>query len=149
VSGLRVRTHGECGNSKFLFLFVCSFLLIELLMMVVVLVVVGLDVSGLVGVWFQVGCLLLAVLPATLAKLGTPLASSAVAVVLMAGVALSRFGLWTFDLVSAQILQERVLPHELGLPPSMATWRALFKQFSKFLNNIGCTFNHSRCTSLT
>eukprot|EP00884_Botryococcus_braunii_P015391 jgi/Botrbrau1/2535/Bobra.0079s0023.1 len=75
----------------------------------------GLDVSGLVGIWFQVGCLLLAVLPATLAKLGAPVASSAVAVVLMAGVALSRFGLWTFDLVSAQVLQERVLPHELGV----------------------------------
>ncbi|KAK9837511.1 hypothetical protein WJX81_007687 [Elliptochloris bilobata] len=78
---------------------------------------VGVEASGALGIWLQLACLLAAVAPAALARLGwaQPGASVAVARALVAALAASRAGLWLFDLAVGQMLQERVLPQELGV----------------------------------
>ena len=42
---------------------------------------------------------------------------------LLAGLVLSRWGLWTFDLAVTQMLQERVAFSQLGESSSGRTWR--------------------------
>ena len=68
----------------------------------------GLDAAGGAGLGVQWVCLA----PALLAASAAPTLPAARG--LAAGLALSRAGLWAFDLVAAQALQERVPPGSLG-----------------------------------
>jgi hypothetical protein len=79
----------------------------------------GLEATGVIGVWLQLACLLVAIIPAAVARAGAarPAAAPLGARVLAAGLAASRAGLWLFDLAVGQMLQERVPPQELGAPP--------------------------------
>ena len=71
----------------------------------------GLAKSGLLGVWGQLLCLTLAVLPALLEGVS----NSVVTHLLVTGLVLSRIGLWLFDLCVNQLIQEGVHPNELGM----------------------------------
>jgi len=70
-------------------------------------------------VWLQLACLLVAIIPAVVTRVGAarPAAAPLGARVLAAGLAASRAGLWLFDLAVSQMLQERVPLQELGAPP--------------------------------
>ena len=76
--------------------------------------IAGLDRPGLIGIWAQLCCLVGAVLPA-FTPAGWPFhAGRGHARLLLAGLVLSRWGLWTFDLAVTQMLQERVASSQLG-----------------------------------
>ncbi|KAI8609626.1 Ferroporti-1 [Chytriomyces sp. MP71] len=70
----------------------------------------GLFSTGLVGAWSQAVCLSVAIVALFLPQ-GTVVATA----LFFAGVTLSRWGLWTFDMSETQILQERVEAGESGL----------------------------------
>ena len=74
----------------------------------------GLLRTGLLGIFIQLTCLVVAVSPALLSLVGTRIASAAATHILVGGLVASRFGLWTFDLCMTQLLQEWVLTQELG-----------------------------------
>lgn len=75
----------------------------------------GLDATGLLGIVIQLVCLVVAVLPAALGHANSSLNTAAATYLLACGLALSRFGLWTFDLAITQRLQADVAPDELGV----------------------------------
>ena len=71
---------------------------------------VPLPTLGAAAIAFQLAWLLIGVLPTALsAAPSTPLLR-----LLMAGIALSRFGLWATDLACSQLLQDGVAPEQLG-----------------------------------
>ncbi|KAI8913490.1 Ferroporti-1 [Gorgonomyces haynaldii] len=72
---------------------------------------IGLKSTGLVAIWYQCFCIGLVALSFYLPQ------SSATASIAMflVGICLSRWGLWTFDLVQQQLLQENVPQAYLGI----------------------------------
>ena len=75
----------------------------------------GLVPTGAAAVWAQLLCLLAATAPALAALLGASgVGNRGVMLALVWGLILSRFGLWTFDLVVNQLIQESVPHSELG-----------------------------------
>ena len=74
----------------------------------------GMDRVGFIGIWAQLGCLAVAVVPTFLPIAWAWHAGVWHARLLLAGVVLSRWGLWTFDLAITQMLQERVASSQLG-----------------------------------
>ena len=74
----------------------------------------GLLHTGLLGIYTQLTCLVVAVSPALLSLVGTRVAPASTTHILVGGLVASRFGLWTFDLCVTQLLQEWVLNEELG-----------------------------------
>jgi len=74
---------------------------------------VGLDVTGIIGIWFQLCCLLVAVSPLVIEHIHT-IPDIIVIHVLTVGLVASRFGLWLFDLTINQMLQERVAKEAIG-----------------------------------
>lgn len=68
----------------------------------------------MLGIWLQAACLWAGVAPSLAVKCGASLPASVVTHVLVSGVAASRFGLWTFDLAVAQMLQEWVADNDLS-----------------------------------
>jgi iron-regulated transporter 1 len=76
----------------------------------------GILTTGLLGMCYQLLMLLVAVLPVLLYQLGVPGSWSQQALLYctLAGVALSRTGLWLFDLCVSQLLQDEVGHSELG-----------------------------------
>lgn len=74
----------------------------------------GLDRSGLIGIWAQLAVLLLTVMPAFGPANWLLHAGLGHARLLLAGVVLSRWGLWSFDLAVTQMMQERVASSQLG-----------------------------------
>lgn len=86
----------------------------------------GLVLTGAAAVWAQLLCLLCATLPALASLLGAPLPNRGVLLALVWGLVLSRFGLWTFDLIVNQLIQETVdhsMLGELGLAGGWAKLR--------------------------
>ncbi|KAK9817604.1 hypothetical protein WJX74_011025 [Apatococcus lobatus] len=74
----------------------------------------GLDRSGLIGVWAQLAVLFVTVMPA-FGPASWPLhAGLGRARLLLAGLVLSRWGLWSFDLAVTQMMQERIACSQLG-----------------------------------
>ena len=76
---------------------------------------VGLVATGAASIWFQLAALALAAVPAALSAAGFRLAPAAVLYPLVWGLALSRFGLWSFDLAVNQVMQETVDVGALGV----------------------------------
>ncbi|KAK9813728.1 hypothetical protein WJX73_005513 [Symbiochloris irregularis] len=76
---------------------------------------IGLDATGLLGIVSQLVCLVVAVVPAALGHASARLDTVAATYLLACGLALSRFGLWTFDLAVSQRLQADVASNELGV----------------------------------
>ncbi|KAK9815567.1 hypothetical protein WJX72_006024 [[Myrmecia] bisecta] len=74
----------------------------------------GLPSAGLAGIILQLLCLVTAVFPALLSRMGALVGKEGAIRILVAGVAASRFGLWTFDLALTQMLQEWVDQDQLG-----------------------------------
>ena len=74
----------------------------------------GLLHTGLLGIYTQLTCLVVAVSPALLSLVGTRVAPTSTTHILVGGLVASRFGLWTFDLCVTQMLQEWVSNQELG-----------------------------------
>ncbi len=70
----------------------------------------------MLGIWLQAGCLWAGVGLSLAAKLGAAPPRVLVTHVLVSGIAVSRFGLWTFDLAVSQLLQERVADKHLSAP---------------------------------
>ena len=79
-----------------------------------VAVYAGLDLTGVIGIYWQLISLLGAVAPSIWDLYVSHLGSAIVTYSLVLGLAVSRFGLWTFDLAVAQMLQTRVPEEELG-----------------------------------
>lgn len=76
----------------------------------------GLKATGLIGIWWQMLCLAMAVMPVWLGQLGARLPASTIAHLLLGGLVASRFGLWLFDLAVSQMLQEWVRDEDIGKP---------------------------------
>lgn len=75
----------------------------------------GLRLSGVLGISWQLSCLLCGVLPTMLHQLHVlQMSGTGLLYVLLAGVVASRVGLWLFDLTISQLQQESVAKHELG-----------------------------------
>jgi len=72
----------------------------------------GLQRSGLLGIWVQFISLLLSIVPYLLKYIGMDVSVQLSSTFLMSGLALSRFGLWLFDLACNQIIQDEA-PREL------------------------------------
>ncbi|KAJ3315684.1 hypothetical protein HDV04_002098 [Boothiomyces sp. JEL0838] len=73
---------------------------------------IGLNSTGLIAIWLQLFCVALA-----LASFYVPLTSEWQAMgvwMFLGGICLSRWGLWTFDLVQQQLLQENIPEDQLG-----------------------------------
>lgn len=73
---------------------------------------IGLESTGLVAVWYQFLCLIMVAISFYL-PLGW--GDTASVTIFLAGICLSRWGLWTFDLVQQQLLQENVPSEYLGV----------------------------------
>lgn len=74
----------------------------------------GLVATGAAGIWLQLACLLAGVLPSVAAALGAAVLPRLRLMMLVWGLTLSRYGLWTFDLSVNQIIQETAEPASLG-----------------------------------
>ncbi len=74
----------------------------------------GLVATASLSVWLQLLCLVAAVAPAVLSAVGVAVSAQARMYALVWGLVLSRFGLWSFDLASNQLIQESVEHGELG-----------------------------------
>jgi iron-regulated transporter 1 len=76
----------------------------------------GILTIGMLGICHQLLCLLVAVLPVLLYHMGLPGGWSQLGLLYctLTGVALSRTGLWLFDLCVSQLLQDEVEHSELG-----------------------------------
>jgi iron-regulated transporter 1 len=72
----------------------------------------GLRRCGLLGIWVQFISLVCSIIPSLLKYVGMDVSMQITSVVLMSGLALSRFGLWLFDLACNQIIQDEA-PREL------------------------------------
>ncbi|KAJ3206869.1 hypothetical protein HDU67_007887 [Dinochytrium kinnereticum] len=75
---------------------------------------IGLVRSGLWGVWMEFGALL-PLLVAVFMIQWTGEVTVGVSVALFGGAVVSRWGLWSFDLVETQLLQESVSPEDVGI----------------------------------
>lgn len=71
----------------------------------------GLVNAGLLSIWLQVLC----VMPTFFALLFLDFYSQTFAVLIFASLASSRFGLWAFDIMETQIMQDHVANNERGL----------------------------------
>ncbi len=69
--------------------------------------------TGIIGISFQLCCLLVAVSPLVIEHIHT-IPDIIVIHVLTVGLVASRFGLWLFDLTINQMLQERVAKEAIG-----------------------------------
>lgn len=75
----------------------------------------GLLPTGALAIWLQLACLLCGVLPSVAAALGLAHVTQRLRMaVLVWGLTLSRYGLWTFDLTVNQLIQESCDPGSLG-----------------------------------
>ena len=74
----------------------------------------GLRKCGLVGIWVQFISLVCSIIPSLLKYIGIDVSMQVTSIVLMSGLALSRFGLWLFDLACNQIIQDEAPRDLLG-----------------------------------